>query len=370
MSHNNMATFFSGTDTGTLVQEGTDRNHFVSLIVNNAGTYTAAITRRIKQEIKAKAHVVYTTSTHYNTWNDADIKLKENEITEKDIEETKVIQYIEWYELNINKEVSDNDFSEVDARLSEIKKDKAAKAAKSHTLPTNSQYSRYPQYPYQRGIWDDDYPYPSYEDYKKRYEQGNNNSQGNQANNLGQQERRIGYPTSSKELDKIGNERIGDKEEEYDEMPLCMTETYDNDLLNLLLSKLLTGDILSDVINYDEWLKDMDKRYETFFGPFDGTIHTDVDEETLKANRKNLTDWIENMVDILVYVRDEDLIDKLSIENNEEITEADTAEVCAAGLINKLKALPDSYVKDIMIDQLLSYIPYGFEEIIGNSKAE
>ena len=47
-SHNNMATFFSGTDLETLRVEGTDRNNFVSLIVNNAGTYTAAITRKVK----------------------------------------------------------------------------------------------------------------------------------------------------------------------------------------------------------------------------------------------------------------------------------------------------------------------------------
>ena len=46
-SHNNMDTFFSGTDIRTLEEEGLDRNHFVSLIVNNRGDYTAAITRRL-----------------------------------------------------------------------------------------------------------------------------------------------------------------------------------------------------------------------------------------------------------------------------------------------------------------------------------
>ena len=45
-SHNSMATFFSSTDDSTLVEEGKDRNFFVSLIVNNAGTYTAAVTRK------------------------------------------------------------------------------------------------------------------------------------------------------------------------------------------------------------------------------------------------------------------------------------------------------------------------------------
>ncbi len=43
-SHHNMDTFFSSTDTNTLLKEGSDSNNFVSLIVNNEGTYNAAIT--------------------------------------------------------------------------------------------------------------------------------------------------------------------------------------------------------------------------------------------------------------------------------------------------------------------------------------
>lgn len=57
-SHNNMSTFFSKTDTATLKEEGRDRNNFVSLIVNNAGTYTAAITRRVKSK-QVKESVSY-----------------------------------------------------------------------------------------------------------------------------------------------------------------------------------------------------------------------------------------------------------------------------------------------------------------------
>lgn len=41
-------TFFSGTDIGTLQSEGNETIHFVSLIVNNAGEYNAAITRKVK----------------------------------------------------------------------------------------------------------------------------------------------------------------------------------------------------------------------------------------------------------------------------------------------------------------------------------
>lgn len=49
-SHNNMATFFSGTDNKTLLEQGQENNHFLSLIVNNEGNYTAAITRQINSE--------------------------------------------------------------------------------------------------------------------------------------------------------------------------------------------------------------------------------------------------------------------------------------------------------------------------------
>ena len=47
-SHDVMCTNPSGTDLNTLVEEGSDMNNFLSLIVNNAGQYTAAITRKVK----------------------------------------------------------------------------------------------------------------------------------------------------------------------------------------------------------------------------------------------------------------------------------------------------------------------------------
>lgn len=46
-SHQLMSTFFSNTDINTLLEEGHSRNNFVSLIVNNQGNYTAAITRKL-----------------------------------------------------------------------------------------------------------------------------------------------------------------------------------------------------------------------------------------------------------------------------------------------------------------------------------
>lgn len=49
-SHNTMGTWFSGTDNKTLLEQGQENNHFLSLIVNNAGEYTAAITRQVSSD--------------------------------------------------------------------------------------------------------------------------------------------------------------------------------------------------------------------------------------------------------------------------------------------------------------------------------
>lgn len=109
-SHNNMATFFSGTDTSTLQAEGNDMAHFVSLIVNNAGKYTAGVTRKYKcvQTISEK----YT----YPTWNG---ELKEG-VETFDIEEEK----LEWFDLNVVFENADFE-TEIMERIQEIKESKS-----------------------------------------------------------------------------------------------------------------------------------------------------------------------------------------------------------------------------------------------------
>jgi hypothetical protein len=45
-SHNSMAAFFSSTDEATIVRLGTNTNHFISLIVNNAGSYVAKMSNK------------------------------------------------------------------------------------------------------------------------------------------------------------------------------------------------------------------------------------------------------------------------------------------------------------------------------------
>lgn len=110
-SHNNMPTFFSSTDINTLREEGNDRNHFVSLIVNNAGTYTAAVTRRLKA--KKTVNTTYT----YKTFDDIE-KVGEDTVV---VEEEKIVYNM----LDVTKEGEViGSFQEIDERLAAIRENK------------------------------------------------------------------------------------------------------------------------------------------------------------------------------------------------------------------------------------------------------
>lgn len=67
-SHCSFNTFFSGIDANTLDDLGHDMPHFLSLIVNNTGTYCAKITRRIP------------VSNHYITFNGKEEEYEGNEV--------------------------------------------------------------------------------------------------------------------------------------------------------------------------------------------------------------------------------------------------------------------------------------------------
>lgn len=107
-SHNNMSTFFSGTDLNTLRDEGDAQVHFVSLIVNNAGKYTAAITRKVRY------HSVRTVS--YEGYSDI---ISSTEPEEEEGEE------IEYFDLEIVFEKErDTKINDIAERLADIKSKK------------------------------------------------------------------------------------------------------------------------------------------------------------------------------------------------------------------------------------------------------
>lgn len=110
-------TFFSGTDTATLLTEGEDRNHFVSLIVNNAGVYTAGITRKITRT--RDVHDCYS----YQSFADEAVNNCEDYVEE--------FTSIEWFDLKVEKESVVMPFADLESRLEELNK-KSTKPASNY----------------------------------------------------------------------------------------------------------------------------------------------------------------------------------------------------------------------------------------------
>lgn len=84
-SHAAMNTFFSSTDINTLETEGNEKTHFLSLIVNNAGTYSAKITSKTTEVLIGRL------SKHFETFDcdsedtDTEIHTEETVITVYDL---------------------------------------------------------------------------------------------------------------------------------------------------------------------------------------------------------------------------------------------------------------------------------------------
>lgn len=134
-SHHSMAAFFSGTDTNELRDGGKDTNHFVSLIVNNAGKYVAGITRKIE----STSTIVETCK--YSTFGD-----ETKEFTREYTEESK---YLEWYKLQVEVQGQTIPFeTEMLARIKEIREEKA-KTTKTFSNVNYPQYTpvSQPSYP-------------------------------------------------------------------------------------------------------------------------------------------------------------------------------------------------------------------------------
>lgn len=120
-SHNNMSAFFSGTDAATLLQEGTERNHFLSLIVNNAGNYVARITRKVTMEAQVSSNIKYVESSSYNTYDNKEVILKDKERRSEQKTVNKTEQWVEYFNLTIEKHEASDKFDELNTRLRELR---------------------------------------------------------------------------------------------------------------------------------------------------------------------------------------------------------------------------------------------------------
>ncbi len=117
-SHHQMSTQPSGTDLNTLKEEGNERNCFVSLIVNNAGKYYAAVTRKVqtKSEVTIKR-----LGTSYEFFGEGSKELEHD-----NTETTKVVEkeVIEYFDLEVERHEVSNSLEYLDARFDEIAKKK------------------------------------------------------------------------------------------------------------------------------------------------------------------------------------------------------------------------------------------------------
>lgn len=295
-SHNNMSTFFSGTDTATLKEEGRDRNNFVSLIVNNAGSYTAAITRRAKsKQVKE--------SVSYEFFGDGEKQDTKEYVSDAD--------EIEWFYLKIEKEGENYSFPDMAARLEGIKQAKAERAEKAKKAQT-----------------------PVYQGGYKPVIANSYNTKAGPANFVKNEvdKPKVVQPTLFDDTDDLPFD------DNYN-LPYGQV-TFDKVTLKSLILQLITGSIIisnDSKIDISKWAKSMPTLYEKRFGK---------GEEGMK----NFKMWADTYTEYLTwYVTDEELeelgYDKIEI-----------CAICAHDMIEELTKLPENdYIKGY-IDALQKYL--------------
>lgn len=295
-SHNNMSTFFSGTDTTTLKEEGRDRNNFVSLIVNNAGTYTAAITRRIKSK-QVKESVSY---EFFGDGEKHDTK-----------EYVSSVDEIEWFYLKIEKEGENYSFPDMAARLEEIKQAKAEKAEKAKKAQTPV---------YQGG-----------------YKPVIANSYGTKAGpaNLVKKEADKAKTIQPTLFDNVDDLPF---EDGY-EIPYGQV-TFDKATIKSLVFQLITGSIIissDSKIDLAKWAKSMPVLYEKRFGKG-------------KVGMNNFKIWAETYTEYLTWYITDEKLEELGFD------ETEICAICAHDMIEELTKLPENdYIKGY-IDALQKYL--------------
>lgn len=287
-SHNNMSTFFSGTDTGTLLAEGSDVNHFVSLIVNNAGVYTAGITRRVS--VVQKVSEEYT----YPSWKDSE-KSGTREFTA-----TKT--YVQWFNLEVNKdEVAKEDESEILNRIKEVRKLKASKPKYSSKLGSEDLPKATPV------VVKPTNAVPT-------------------------------TPTTPKKEDKPKNTEVTPSLFELDEEEYDVNYNlyhYSDDTIISIVKQLITLSLVlpnSDAIDAKEWAKNMDEIFDARFGDV-------VEFETVAVN---IVDYLLN------YTEEEEAFNYLTPRESVAVLANEVkgalSELPENKYINSLMSICDDYI--------------------------
>lgn len=297
-SHNNMSTFFSGTDTATLSSEGSDMAHFVSLIVNNEGKYTAAITRRYKCVQKVVEEF------SYPSWNEETVTGEDK----FDIEE----EVLEWFNLNIVFENATDSFeAEMLERIKEIRK------AKEATKPVHTNY--YQANGNSRGIYQGQVrtgtyvPFGQYETKKEDFSF------------------KTTVPTANLTTEpKQTNLPFEDYEQNIPYGKVHVNE----EIVDTLVKQIVTGSVIipnTAKIDLNKWVSSMDTLYRERFGSI-----------------KQFESFAASYVDFLInFTDDPELV---------HLDATEMAAIMAFEVTLKLRALPKNPWLNCYLDMLDDYI--------------
>ena len=313
-SHQSFGTFFSGTDTATLQSEGKHRNHFLSLIVNNAGVYTAAITR--KKIVKKNIQIVEEfEETDFNPISQA---------TSSNQVESAIVEY---FMLDINIQKSEYQQS-IDDKLDAIRK---AKTPIVPSFPNNSSYR--PNYDVIPRFGSTTTPYykdPAFREVIESFPPPQNMPVRQAAINF---DNEIEFPETGISSMELGLRDFPEGEEMTNVVPI-KSQTITSIAIQLLTGNVILPASLNTPLRV--YVKDMDSRFSKRFGQGE-------------TGEKIFSDWAENFVDFLCGgVEDPDL----AAYNVNDIMSS-----CAFLLLKEFDKLPDNRFLRIYKNILDIYIP-------------
>ena len=310
----NIMTFFSGTDTATLKEEGRDRNNFVSLIVNNAGTYTAAITRRVKsKQVKE--------SVSYEFFGDGEKHDTKEYVSSAD--------EIEWFYLKIEKEGEHYSFPDMASRLEEIKKRKEEEAKRREREKAKGFNGI-------AGGYSNPYKGTAYnpQAYKPTVASSQTVAVGPANLNKGKIEQKPVQKTLFEQENELPFEEPNDSPIPYGEIFVKA------EIIESLVKQLVTCSIIlpnESKVDIDKWAKSMPMLYEKRFGK---------GEEGMKR----FQDWADTYTEFLTWnIEDEDL-EAMGYD------ETEIQSICAHDLIEALTQLPENDYIKVYIDELEKYL--------------
>lgn len=307
-------TFFSGTDTATLKEEGRDRNNFVSLIVNNAGTYTAAITRRVNTKQVRE-------SVSYEFFGDGEKHDTKEYVSDAD--------EIEWFYLKIEKEGEHYSFPDMASRLEEIKKRKEEEAKRREREKAKGFNGI-------AGGYSNPYKGTAYnpQAYKPTVASSQTVAVGPANLNKGKVEQKPVQKTLFEKENELPFEEPDDSPIPYGEVSVKA------EIIESLVKQLITCSIIlpnESKVDIDKWAKSMPMLYERRFGK---------GEEGMKR----LQEWADSYIEFLTWnIEDEDL-EAMGYD------ETDIQSICAHDLIEALTQLPENDYIKVYIDELEKYL--------------